>query len=105
MLHLMLLLRAVPQVFPPGMAYGSGFELCSGAKLLHLPLFGRPMPLGVIFTPVIGFACLIAAFFVPVLVLMALPCTLSPQRTAEKNEGMRYKKCPVQFLNTQSSNV
>jgi len=47
--------------------------LASLPWLLHLPLFGRPMPLGVIFTPVIGFACLIAAFFVPVLVLMALP--------------------------------
>ena len=31
----------VLEVFPPGMAYGSGFELCSNARLLHLSLFLR----------------------------------------------------------------
>ena len=41
---------AVLEIFPPNMAYGSGYEVCSGAKLLHLPLHlswadGDPAPL------------------------------------------------------------
>ena len=41
---------AVVEIFPPNMAYGSGYEVCSGARLLHLPLHlswadGAPAPL------------------------------------------------------------